>query len=166
MNKTLAAVAVAVSVAYGGFACAEPDPAPNGITIPAGYKDWRLIGVSQRSDNNTMRAVLGNDIAVTAARTGKTNPWPEGSILAKLVWKSAKHDRWETATEAGDFVHAEFMTKDSVKYKDTGGWGYARWLGMDQKPYGKDANFVQECFGCHTPVKDRDWVFTFPVKLP
>ena len=41
-----------------------------------------------------------------------------------------------------------------------------RWVGAEQKPYGKDANFVQECFGCHTPVKDRDWVFTHPVKLP
>ncbi|MFM2068378.1 MAG: hypothetical protein RLZZ584_3287 [Pseudomonadota bacterium] len=37
---------------------------------------------------------------------------------------------------------------------------------MDQKPYGKDVNFVQECVGCHTPVKDRDWVYTHPVKLP
>jgi len=37
---------------------------------------------------------------------------------------------------------------------------------MEQKPYGKDANFVQERLGCHTPVKDNDWVFTRPVKLP
>ena len=58
------------------------------------------------------------------------------------------------------------MMKDSKPFKDTGGWGYARWLGMEQKPYGKDANFVQECVGCHTPVKDRDWVFTHPIKLP
>jgi len=37
---------------------------------------------------------------------------------------------------------------------------------MAQAPYGKDANFVQECFGCHTPVKANDWVFTHPAKLP
>lgn len=63
-------------------------------------------------------------------------------------------------------MHAEFMTKDAAKFSATGGWGYARWLGKDQKPYGKDASFVQECVGCHTPVKDRDWVFTHPVQLP
>ena len=34
------------------------DPAPNGITLPEGYKDWRLLSVHQRSDNNTLRAVL------------------------------------------------------------------------------------------------------------
>ncbi|MBI5108238.1 MAG: cytochrome P460 family protein [Rhodocyclales bacterium] len=58
------------------------------------------------------------------------------------------------------------MVKNAVKYAATGGWGFARWLGPEQKPYGKDARFVQECFGCHTPVKDRDWVFAHPVMLP
>lgn len=58
------------------------------------------------------------------------------------------------------------MTKDAKKFGSTGGWGYARWLGKEQKPYGKDAAFVQECVGCHTPVKDRDYVFTKPVALP
>jgi len=37
---------------------------------------------------------------------------------------------------------------------------------MDQQPYGKDASFVQECFGCHTPVKDNDYVFTRPAPIP
>jgi hypothetical protein len=58
------------------------------------------------------------------------------------------------------------MHKDSVKYAATGGWGYARWLGTEQKPYGKDASFAQECVGCHTPVKDNDWVFTHPAQIP
>ena len=142
------------------------DPAPNGIVLPPGYKDWRVISVSDRSDNKTLRAILGNDIAVQAARAGKTNPWPDGAILGKLVWKNATHGNWPTATVPGAFVHAEFMQKDSVKYAATGGWGYARWLGMDQKPYGKDASFVQECVGCHTPVKDNDWVYTHPAPIP
>jgi len=25
----------------------------------------------------------------------------------------------------------------------TGGWGFARWVGMDLQPYGKDPSFVQ-----------------------
>ena len=119
------------------------DRAPNGITLPEGYKDWRLLSVHKRGDNNTLRAVL-----------------------AKTVFKGTKHDRFEAALEPAAFVHAEFMIKDSARFAKTGGWGYARWLGQEQKPYGKDADFVQECIGCHTPVKDRDWVFTHPVKLP
>lgn len=148
------------------FAAPPVDPAPNGITLPAGYKDWRMISSSHRTDNNTLRVILGNDIAVAAARDGHIHPWPDGAILGKLVWKDETHKNWPTATIPGAFVHAEFMVKDSTKYAKTGGWGFARWLGTEQKPYGKDAAFVQECFGCHTPVKDQDYVYTHPAVLP
>jgi hypothetical protein len=164
MPKSSIALAL-VSAAFA-LAAAAADPAPNGIVLPAGYQDWRVLSVHQRTDNNTIRAVLGNDVAVKAAREGRTNPWPDGAILGKMVWRGVKHDRFEPAIEPGAFVHAEFMIKDSGKHAATGGWGYARWLGQEQKPYGSDAGFVQECVGCHTPVKDRDWVFTHPVKLP
>ncbi|MDH3526722.1 MAG: cytochrome P460 family protein [Gammaproteobacteria bacterium] len=143
-----------------------PGAAPNGITLPQDYKDWRVIGSSHRVDNNTLRVILGNDTAIEAARAGNTNPWPDGTILGKLVWKDTSHAAWEKAVVPGEFVHAEFMLKDAEKWPATGGWGYARWKGMDQTPYGKDASFVQECHGCHTPVKDNDFVFTHPATIP
>lgn len=141
-------------------------PAPNGITLPEAYKDWKVISISHRTDNHSMRTILGNNIAVKAARAGDTNPWPKGSILGKLVWKQKTEENWPTAIAPDKFVHAEFMFKDSEKYNATGGWGYARWTGLDQKPYGKDENFALECMGCHTPVKDNDWVFTTPAQIP
>lgn len=141
-------------------------PAPNGIELPADYKDWRVVAPSHRTDNNTLRVILGNDAAIAAARSGRTDPWPDGAILAKLVWKDTSHENWPTATVPGEFVHAEFMMKDAAKYKETGGWGFARWLGKKQTPYGKDAGFTQECFSCHTPMKDNDYVFTVPARLP
>jgi hypothetical protein len=144
----------------------EVPPAQNGIRLPDDYKNWRLISSTHRTDNNTLRVILGNDIAVRAARSGSTNPWPDGSVLAKLVWKDTAHEQWSTATIPGAFVHAEFMIKDAKKYAATGGWGFARWLGMAQKPYGKDADFVQECYSCHTPMKHNDYVFTHPAITP
>lgn len=144
----------------------DVSPAPNGITLPDNYQDWRMIGSSSRIDNNTLRVILGNDIAVAAARAGNTNPWPDGAILGKLVWKDSTHTAWEKAIVPGEFVHAEFMFKDAAKWRETGGWGFARWTGLEQQPYGKDAGFVNECFGCHTPVKDNDYVFTHPASLP
>jgi len=149
-----------------GPAAAQVPPAPNGIELPAGYKDWRVIASSQREDNKTMRVILGNDVAIAAARAGHTRPWPDGSVLAKLVWKNSRHPAWESAIVPGDFVHAEFMLKDSARFKATGGWGFARWKGMQQAPYGDNADFVQECYGCHLPVKDNDYVFTHPAMLP
>lgn len=151
------------------LSAAEPGntmPAPNGVTLPAGYQDWRLIGVSQRTENDTLRAILGNDTAIRAARDGKTHPWPDGSVLAKLVWKQKAHPQFPTARVPDQLVHVEVMERNGARYAATGGWGFGRWLGADQTPYGKDATIAQECFACHEAVKASDWVFTSPVKLP
>lgn len=141
-------------------------PAPNGIKFPQGFQNWRVIAVSHRTDNNSLRAILGNDVAIEAARAGKTRPWPDGTIFAKVMWNDRTHERWPAATVPGDFAQVEFMIKGSTQYAATGGWGFARWRGLELTPYGKDAAFVQECFGCHTPMKDNDYVFTKPVTLP
>jgi len=148
------------------FAGPVIEAAPNGIKIPAGYQNWKVISQSHRIDNESMRIILGNEVAVKAAREGNINPWPNDTILAKLVWKQKTEEHWPTAIAPGKFVHSEFMIKDNIKFKDTGGWGYARWLGLDQKPYGEDMNFTAECVACHTPVKNQDYVFTRPVELP
>jgi len=143
---------------------ANDGPAPSHeIHYPAGWQNWSSIAVSHRSDNNTLRVILGNDIAVKAARSGQINPWPDGAILGKVVWKDTQLEDWEQATAPGKFVHAEFMFKDSKKYSETYGWGWARWVGLDQKPFTKGA---QVCTSCHTPVRDRDWVYTDPAIFP
>lgn len=141
-------------------------PAPNKIEYPVGLKNWRVIGTSYRKDNNTQRVILGNSIAIKASRSGRTNPWPKGSILAKLVWKNSQHPIWKDAIVSGEFIHSEIMIKDSHKYKATKGWGYARWKGEKQQPYGQDQNFALECVSCHTNSKDSDYVFTMPAKIP
>ncbi len=147
----------------GGVAVAGTPGPSHGIAYPEGWQNWATIAVSHRTDNNTLRTILGNDIAVKAAREGKTNPWPDGAILGKVVWKDAQHETWQAAQAPGKFVHAEFMFKDAAKYKNTHGWGWARWVGLEQTPFEKGA---QVCISCHTPVKNNDWVFTHPASLP
>jgi Cytochrome P460 len=133
------------------------------ISYPEGWQDWATIAVSHRTDNNTLRVILGNDIAVEAARSGNTNPWPDGAVLGKVVWKDSELENWPAATAPGQFVHAEFMFKDSRKYAETFGWGWARWVGLEQVPF---AGGTQVCSSCHTPVRNRDWVFTDPAPMP
>jgi len=53
--------------------------------------------------------------------------------------------------------------RDAQRYKDTDGWGWGRWRGIDLKPYGGDAHFVKECTGCHRPVRGDDYVYTLPI---
>ena len=69
---------------------------------------------------------------------------------------------------AGAGADGEMIAKiaDDLGLNDPLPLRYARWLGQDQRPYGKDASFAQACVACHTPVKDNDWVFTHPVNLP
>ncbi|MCC6984680.1 MAG: cytochrome P460 family protein [Bauldia sp.] len=165
MRKLIAAAAL-IGAATAAFAQGAVAPAPNGIAMPEGYKDWRVIGVSARTDNNTLRIIIGNDLAVEAARAGQTNPWPEGTIIGKLVFPQRADPNWAAANVPDGFRHAEFMIKDTTAYASTGGWGYARWLGPEQTPFGADANFAQECFACHVPVASRDYVFTTPAVLP
>lgn len=150
-------VAPAVNAVAG-----SPGPS-HGISYPSGWQNWAPIAVSHRTDNNTIRVILGNDVAVKAARANQTNPWPDGAVLGKVVWKDTQLKNWPTATAPGKFVHAEFMFKDSKKYSETYGWGWARWVGLDQKPFNKG---MQVCISCHTPVKNRDWMFTDPAQFP
>lgn len=163
MRSALRMVAI---MALTTCAALAAERSPNGIAMPLGYQNWRIVSIDQQTDNHTLRAIVANDIGIEAARTGRTHPWPEGTILGKLVWKNALHPKWAAATIAGDFVNADFMVKDGAKYAGTGGWGFARWLGLELKPYGSDASFANECFGCHGLARDADWVFTLPAPLP
>jgi hypothetical protein len=133
-----------------------------GIKIPAGYRDWRLISVAhEEGELNDLRAVLGNDLAIRAYRE-KTLPFPDGAIIARLAWRhlpseenNAVFGRAQSFV-AGSPTNVQFMVKDSKKYAATGGWGFAQF--NDGKPAA--AALHEACFGCHTPVEARDFVFT------
>jgi hypothetical protein len=152
-----------LSLSISSLASGSAHPPSNGIAYPEGWQDWATIAISHRTDNNTMRVILGNDIAVSAARSGQTTPWPDGAILGKVVWKASALEHWPKAVAPGELVHAEFMFKDSSRYADSVGWGWARWTGLDQQPFDDG---MQACIACHTPVKGRDWVFTEPAQIP
>jgi hypothetical protein len=152
-----------VGTSIACFASEPSHPPSHGIPYPRGWQEWATIAVSQRNDNGTLRVILGNDVAVAAARSGNVSPWPDGAILGKVVWKATELENWHAAAAPGEFVHAEFMFKDSAKYAESSGWGWARWVGPEQEPF--DGG-MQVCISCHTPVKDRDWVFTDPARFP
>lgn len=144
---------------------ADAPVALNGIALYQDYRSWEVIAPSYREDKKQIRVVLGNPTAVKAMRE-KTRPMPDGAVLAKVAWTVRKHPRFPVATEPDGFVQLEFMVKDAARYRSTGGWGFARFVGSDYTPYGKDAGFVAECFGCHTPVKDNDYLFTGYAPVP
>ncbi|QYJ99009.1 cytochrome P460 family protein [Shewanella alkalitolerans] len=164
MKRSLFLLLTVISLISSYSYAEDTTPLPSHkIAYPQGWQTWSSIAVSHRTDNNTVRAILGNEIAVNAARSGNHMPWPDGAIFAKVVWKAGELTHWPQAIGPKAFVHAEFMFKDSVKYADTYGWGWARWVGEEQTPF---EGGMQVCISCHTPVKDNDWVFTEPAWFP
>ena len=136
-------------------------PEFNGVTLLTDYKNWKAISSTDRFDNNTMRVILGNEVAVKAIAENHINPWPDGSAFAKVAWFRAAPDQ-SGIIKTGAFFQVETMLKDAGKYASTQGWGYGRWRGAELKPYGKDAAFQNECTGCHEAVRKNDFVYTMP----
>jgi mono/diheme cytochrome c family protein len=136
-------------------------PEWNGVAFDPSFKSWKPLSTTDRGDNNTFRFILGNDIAVKAVQSGKISPWPDGARLAKIAWQQELGG--DGLVHPGKFVQVELMIKDAQLYKATEGWGWGRWRGMDLKPYGTDAGFVNECTVCHLPVTGNDFVYTLPI---
>jgi len=127
-----------------------------GVAIPDGYRNWQVVAPSHRTDRDEVRVILGNDIAMKAYR-GKTLPFPDGTILAKLEWKRVESTEFKGAFVPGKQTQIEFMVKDAKKYEKTGGWGFGRFI--DGKPADEKAHGT--CFPCHSAnVKAHDFVFT------
>lgn len=160
---------------------AAPPPAapgsdtPNGLSIPGGIEDWRVIGVvnippveataTAPATNGTLRVIVGNPTAVTAARAGQTNPWPEGTMIGHYQWAAGTNPDWEAMVAPGAFARITMMVKDSTAYAADGNWAYGAWAGNDLVP--PAAGFDRNCVNCHTTnVADRDMVFTIPGAFP
>jgi hypothetical protein len=139
-----------------------------GVRIPAGYRDWKVIAVDNLlvpGKTDQVRAQLGNDIAIKAFKEG-TLPFPDGSIIAAIHWNRVSSE-FNNKVLAGEFpgaqsfvvasrMNVQFMVKDSKKYAESAGWGFADFTG--EKP--GDKALHETCFPCHAPAKDHDYVFT------
>ena len=145
---------------------------PNGLAFSEfrGYESWQLVSISQ--DGPHIAAILANPVMIKAYQAGipgNGKPFPDGAKLAKIHWNPKKMETFPAATVPGTQHDMDFMVKDSKRFADSGGWGYAVFeydaasdvfkpgTLADKPPQGNDA----KCgFACHTMVKTRDYVFT------
>ncbi|HUK22227.1 MAG TPA: cytochrome P460 family protein [Gemmatimonadales bacterium] len=145
---------------------------PGGLAFSEfkGYEAWQLVSISE--DNGVIAAILANAVMIDAYRAGvpaNGKPFPDGSRMAKIHWIPKKLETFPAATVPGQQHDVDFMVKDSKRFGDSGGWGWAAfehdttantWRPAsleDKPPQGNDA----KCgFTCHTIVQKRDYVFT------
>jgi hypothetical protein len=172
-KKTFAATAIVAGAlaAVGGIAIAAQDKytvkAPHGIAFAEwrGFEEWPAIAVSHAEGLNLIEVIVGNPTMMAAYRDGfpgNHQPVPDGARMAKIHWNPKKSTEAPNATIVPSTLHdIDFMVKDSKRFADTGGWGYAQFnydAASDTfKPLGDDAKCGA---ACHTIVKSKDYVFT------
>jgi hypothetical protein len=97
-----------------------------------------------------------------AGQSGK--PFPDGATLVKIGYSLKENPNFPASIEPDVLQRVEYITRDGARFRDTGAWGYARFV-YDAKsgtfsPYGKDKDFAKECFACHAIVAKDDFIFT------
>jgi hypothetical protein len=176
-NFTLIAVGVLTSVASLGAAISTNDKynvkVRGGLAFSEfkGFEDWSVISLSAHSDK--LAIILGNPVLINAYKSGipsNGKAFPEGSKLAKLQYlPETRQTEPGVPTVPAAQKLAEFMVKDSTRFAETGGWGYASFnynpvsdaftpaTETSTPPQGHDAKCGA---ACHVIAKNRDFVFT------
>jgi Cytochrome P460 len=142
---------------------------PNGIAFSEfrGYDAWQDVAVSQTEDG--IKAILANPVMIKAYKEGipgNGKPFPERSMIVKIEWSKTKGPQSPYFVEVPDKLKSvSFIEKDSKRFPDTNGWGYAQFsydAASDTfKPFGSDSAFAKKaCHECHTRVTARDFIFT------
>jgi hypothetical protein len=170
-----AAFGLVLAVA-GGVALAKQDKyalkVPGGLAFSEfrGYEGWQVVSTSQ--NDKLLAVILANPVMINAFRAGipgNGKSFPDGAKMAKIHWSPKKQQQFPDTTVPGTQTDVDFMVKDSKRFADSGGWGWAVFKYdaasdtftpgtlADQPPQGNDA----KCgYTCHTTVKARDYVFT------
>jgi hypothetical protein len=138
---------------------------PSGIAFSdfRGYEDWSVVS-SARTDE-ILKVIVANPAMIKAYKAGvpgNSQPFPDGSMIVKLQWKSKKSTEAPFVVEVPDvFSQAFVMEKDSKRFPKTGGWGYAvfNYEAASDK-FTADPKSLSDCgYACHTPVKAKDYIF-------
>ncbi len=152
---------------------------PGGLSFSEikGYEGWQVIGPSFTEAQSVIRVILGNPVMIKAygeGIPGNGKPFPDGSKIVKLEWRPKKitnppFSASTPDTVPGDLTVVEFIEKDSKKFSDTHGWGYAMFdfdassgsfapaTSASKPPQGHDAKCGA---ACHALAASKDYIFT------
>jgi hypothetical protein len=153
---------------------------PGGLALAEfkGFENWEVVGPSHTDAANVIRVILANPVMIQAYKDGvpgNGKPFPDGSKIAKLEWEPKKitdppFSATTPDTVTGTLLAEEFIEKDSKRFADTHGWGYADFKYdpatdklapltlSDHPPQGNDAKCGATC---HTLAgASKDYIFT------
>jgi hypothetical protein len=138
---------------------------PGGLAFSdfKGYENWQFVSMSQTDDR--LKAILANPTMIAAYKVGipgNGKPFPDGSKIAKVQWKPKKSTEAPFVVNVPDtLADLFFIEKDSKRFPDSGGWGYAQ---FDYDPasdtFTPNKGGTPDCgHACHTKVQAKDYIF-------
>ena len=189
MKKTTlfgtAIVALALAVLGGRSSSGQDKQDKYTLQIPGGlafsevkgYEQWQVVGPSLTEAANVIRVILANPAMIQAYQQGvpgNGKPFPDGSRIVKIEWRPKKltdppFSASTPDTVPGDLAQVEFIVKDSKRFPDTHGWGYAMFdydaasgtfapaTLASKPPVGHDAKCGA---ACHEIAASKDYIFT------
>jgi hypothetical protein len=152
---------------------------PGGLAFSEirGYEQWQVVGPSFTEAADVIRVIEANPVMIKAYQEGvpgNGKPFPDGSKIVKLEWRPKKitdppFSEKTPDTVPGDLAQVEFIVKDSKRFADTHGWGYAMFdydaasgtfapaTMASKPPVGHDAKCGA---ACHMLAASKDYIFT------
>lgn len=145
---------------------------PGGLAFSEfrGYESWEVVSISYTGD--ALAATVANAAMIDAYKAGfpgNGKAIPDGAKLAKIHWTPKPNAFFPETMVPGVQHDMDFMVKDSKRFADGGGWGYAYFVydaaadrfrpatAADTPPQNNDARCG---VACHSVAKARDYVFT------
>ncbi len=171
--------ALAATIAFAADSPAKPAQDKYSLKVPGGlafsefrgYESWETISISHNGPK--LALILGNPAMIQAFKAGipgNGKPFPNGAKMAKIHWTPKKNDAQPGGPLQPDTQSdVDFMVKDSKRFADSNGWGYAVFTYdpvsrtfapgdlTAMPPQGNDAKCGA---ACHTIVKANDYVFS------
>jgi hypothetical protein len=168
-----------VGVVLGAQQNKDTVKVPGGLALSEfkGYEDWLPVTPSLTDAQHVIRLIVANPVMIKAYRDGipaNGKPFPDGSKIAKMEWvpKSITDPPFSASvpdTVTGLFLKLELIEKDSKRFADTHGWGYADFeydaasdtfrpgTTTDKPPQANDAKCGA---ACHNLAVSKDFIFS------
>jgi hypothetical protein len=170
-NSTIRVRAMAmgglVLAALGGVALAADKyslQVPDGLAFSdfRGYEDWQVVSVAQTDE--VLKVIVANPAMIAAYKAGAPGngmKFPDGSKIAKIQWTPKKSTEAPFSVNVSDALkNVFFIEKDSGRFPDSGGWGYALFnYSAASDTFTPDGSGTSCGFACHTSVAAKDYIF-------
>jgi hypothetical protein len=130
-------------------------------TYPNEYRAWIHVKSAMitrahpaAESEGGLHHIYANAKAAEGYRTGR---FADGAAIVYELLETTEKDG--VISESGR-RRLDVMFKDSARYRESGGWGYQRFLGTNETENVLDARNEAQCHQCHSRASAHGFVFS------